>query len=172
MLNVLERFAKESFSGKIAFLNPNSRSRSLVISGPQFGLMLLMGVCRELSIPYGFIEADAFNLTDKEVISEINSGGYRYVGVSLVSLRASRIFPLLERIKKETQTILVVGGPLPSSDPSWLMEKCTSIDYAVLGEGEETLPQLLFSIEKNKHLILLIKTSCPLLLDKYRPARW
>jgi anaerobic magnesium-protoporphyrin IX monomethyl ester cyclase len=152
MNDIFIRLRRETFSGKIAFLNPNSRAREFIPSGPPFGLMCLMGVCRDLSIPYGFIEADAHNLSDAEVIDAINAGKYEYVGVPLVSLRASKIFPLLERIKRETHVKLIVGGPLPTADTSWLMESCQAIDYAVIGEGEAVLPQLLFCIENNMPL--------------------
>ncbi len=144
----LEELKKEKFSGRIAFFNLNVRGRfALSRTQPPLGLMSLMGVCRELSIPYGYIDADAYDLDNDDIIKALAVGDYAYVGVSLLSLKVSRVFPLLERIKRELKIKLIVGGPLPTADTEWLMEQCPSIDYSVRGEGESVLPNLLLAIE-------------------------
>jgi anaerobic magnesium-protoporphyrin IX monomethyl ester cyclase len=144
----LDEMKGKSFSGRIAFLNPNVRGRfALSRAQPPLGLMSLMGVCRDLSIPYGYLDADAYDMNDSEVVAAIARGQCDYVGIPLFSLMVSGIFPLLESIKRETQVKLIVGGPLPTTDIHWLMEQCRAIDYAVLGEGEVVLPQLLLAIE-------------------------
>ena len=150
--NIFDRLKDEQFKGKIGFLNPESRTRAILQNGPHVGLMLLMGVCRDLSIPYGFIDADANMLSDDEVITLIKKEKFDYLGVPLVSLRVQRIFSFLERIKKETGVILIVGGPLPGNDCEWMMNQCPSIDYAVTGEGEAVLPLLLRAIEQDLSL--------------------
>ena len=147
--NIFDRLKEDQFKGKIGFLNPESRTRGILQNGPHVGLMLLMGVCRDLSIPYGFIDADAYMLNDDEVIALIKKEKYDYLGVPLVSLRVQRIFSFLKKIKKETGVILIVGGPLPGNDCEWMMNQCPSIDYAVTGEGEAVLPLLLRAIEQD-----------------------
>jgi radical SAM superfamily enzyme YgiQ (UPF0313 family) len=62
-------------------------------------------------------------------------------------LKVAKVFPLLEKIKQETKVKLIVGGPFPTADTGWLMQNCQAIDYAVLGEGEVTLPKLLLALE-------------------------
>jgi anaerobic magnesium-protoporphyrin IX monomethyl ester cyclase len=130
-------------------LNLNVRGRyALYRTQPPLGLMSLMGVCRELSIPYGYLDADAYDLSPADVIRAIAAGEYAYVGVSLLSLRARHAYPLFERIKRELKVKLIVGGPLPTTDTEWLLEQCPAIDYAVLGEGEIVLPKLLLGLER------------------------
>lgn len=148
--NIFDELRRHKYTGRIGFLNPNSRSRYLVSSGQPLSLMLLMGICRDLSIPYGFIEGDATNMSEDQMIAAIIKGGYDYVGIPLVSLKAVKIFPFMERISRETKVKIIVGGPLPSADTRWLMESCPSIGYAVIGEGEATLPRLLLAIENKK----------------------
>ncbi len=109
--------------------------------------MSLMGVCRDLFIPYGYIDADAYDLNETEVITKIIDGQYSYVGISLLSLRVTSIFSTLERIKHDTKLKLIVGGPLVTADINWIMEQCPAIDYAILGEGEITFPNLLLALE-------------------------
>jgi radical SAM superfamily enzyme YgiQ (UPF0313 family) len=144
----ISQFKNESFSGKIAFLNPNSRNRGFIPTAPPYSLMTLMGLCRTLSIPYAFIDAEAYHMDDTAILAAIHKTNCDYVGLTLFSMLASKLFPLLNRIKKETKTVIIVGGPLPTADTKWLMETCPAIDYAVSGPGEKILPQLLLSIEK------------------------
>jgi len=151
-MNIFEQLKHERFSGKIVFVNPNTRSRGLSASDPPFSLMLLMGVCRDLYIPYSFIEADAHDLADSQVIDAINKAKCEYVGIPLFSPNIGKMFSLLTRIKKETNATLIVGGPAPSSDARWLMENCRAIDFAVIGEGEAALPTLLSAIEKRREI--------------------
>jgi radical SAM superfamily enzyme YgiQ (UPF0313 family) len=147
-MKYLQELKEESFSGRIAFINLNVRGRfALSRTQPPLGLLSLIGICQELSIPHGFIDADAYDLDDDDVIKALAAGNYAYVGVSLLSLRVSHIFPLLARIKRELEIKLIVGGPLPTADSAWLMEQCPPIDYSVLGEGESVLPNLLLAIE-------------------------
>ena len=149
MENIFGRLKQERFSKSIVFVNPNTRFRQFVQNNSiPLGLMCLMGVCRELSIPYGFIETDAYNMNDTDVISAIRHGKYHYVGIPLISASVSRFFPFLTRIKQETGAQLIVVGPALTADHQWLMESCPAIDYAVVGEGEAVLPQLLLALEK------------------------
>ena len=76
--NIFDRLKDEQFKGKIGFLNPESRTRAILQNGPHVGLMLLMGVCRDLSIPYGFIDADVNMLSDDEVITLIKKEKFNY----------------------------------------------------------------------------------------------
>jgi radical SAM superfamily enzyme YgiQ (UPF0313 family) len=152
MVDPFEQLKRERFSGKLVFVNPNTRSRGLMPSDPPFALMLLMGVCRYLRIPYGFIEADAQDLDDSQVVSAINAGKYDYVGVPLFSPNVKKMFGLLNRIKRETAARIIVGGAAPTADARWLLENCDAIDYAVIGEGEVTLPRLLSAIEKRREI--------------------
>lgn len=147
MSEFLSRYRGESFRKPIAFVNPNSRSRGLVHSGPPYGIMSLMGLCRDLGIPCGLVEADALNLSEEEVAEAVLRGGYAYMGVPLVSLNAKKVFSVLERLKERTGLPLIVGGPLPTVDTQWLMESCPAVDFAVLGDGEPVLPPLLLALD-------------------------
>lgn len=139
--------------GRIAFLNPNVRERHLLRhSQPPLGLMSLMSACRLLEIPYGFIDADGYDSDEDQIISKLQSGGYKYLGVTLVSLLANKTLAFLVRIKEALDIKVVVGGPLPTVDTQWLMETYPHIDVAVLGEGEKVLPQVLLALEGKKEL--------------------
>ncbi|KPA17087.1 Fe-S oxidoreductase [Candidatus Magnetomorum sp. HK-1] len=148
----MTQFKREAFAGKIAFINPNSRIKGLLPTSSPFGLMCLMGVCKSLSIPYAYIDAEAYSMDDTQILSAIHKADCDYIGMTLFSIMASKLFSLITRIKKETRAVIIVGGPLPTADTQWLMETCSEIDYAVSGEGELILPQLLLSIEQKSYV--------------------
>lgn len=74
------------------------------------------------------------------------------VGISSTSLDfpgAIKVFKVVKRFSPQIKTIS--GGPHGSFYPKEVMAEKT-IDYLVVGEGEETLPNLITSLEKKKGL--------------------
>jgi radical SAM superfamily enzyme YgiQ (UPF0313 family) len=72
------------------------------------------------------------------------------VGISVLSHTASRARILAAEIKKVSpNTYVVVGGQHPSIDTKYLLSGC--FDFAVLGEGEATLIDLLGFLSSNSY---------------------
>ncbi len=99
-----------------------------------------------------------FKLIDQRTIFDPNDlagkvGGFDIVGIctyedSFVYLRKA-----IEIIKMENPNApIVLGGPLVTSAPRLLMEN-TMADYAVIGEGELTMTELLDYLSKNGHAL-------------------
>ena len=63
---------------------------------------------------------------------------------SFATLQAQAVFSEVEGAK--TSSILIAGGPHPSARPE---ETLQYFDYAVIGEGEETLPELIKALQKD-----------------------
>ncbi len=82
-------------------------------------------------------------LTDEELISRIDPET-QIIGVScMFSLEWLTTRGLIDKIGVAfPQATLVVGGEHITAVPEYSMETCASIDYAVLGEGEATLAEL------------------------------
>jgi anaerobic magnesium-protoporphyrin IX monomethyl ester cyclase len=148
-----DQLRERDWKKSIVFVNPDARCRGLIPYGQPLSLQSLMGVCRDLGIPYGFIDGNGWDWTAEQVIAEINNKGYDYIGVTMVSMKAPAIFPFLERLKRETGATLIAGGVLPTMDTKWFMESCPSVDYSVLGEGEIALPRLLHAIEEKRSMV-------------------
>jgi B12-binding domain/radical SAM domain protein len=62
---------------------------------------------------------------------------------SFATSQAASIFREVERSK--TRSIFIAGGPHPSARPEETLE---FFDYVVIGEGEETLPELVGALQK------------------------
>ncbi len=68
------------------------------------------------------------------------------VGISSITMEAPFMHKLAARIKSEfPRTVVVVGGPHPTMYAEDTMSD-TNIDYAVIGEGEETFGELVEAI--------------------------
>jgi radical SAM superfamily enzyme YgiQ (UPF0313 family) len=62
---------------------------------------------------------------------------------SFATAQASSVFSEVSRSK--TRSIYIAGGPHPSARPE---ETLSFFDYIVIGEGEETLPDLIRTLQK------------------------
>ncbi len=94
---------------------------------------------------------------------------------SFASRQAESVFQ--EVAKAGTSSVLIAGGPHPSGAPEETLEH---FDYVVIGEGEETLPELIDAIKTGKDVssikgiaykkddeIILNEKRDPVDLDKY-----
>lgn len=96
-----------------------------------------------------------FRLFDQRAIKDPNDlvgklKGYDVVGVTAYEDNFPYIKAACEIAKKDNPNcIVVMGGPLVTSAPELLMNN-TVADYAVLGEGELTLTELMDYISKNE----------------------
>jgi len=96
------------------------------------------------------LDCDALNLSYEQIKEYIAKKGPDIVAITMptpVYEHAVRIADLTKELDKKI--FVVVGGPHPTALPKeTLLEK--SIDFAVIGEGEFTLLELLEELEKNK----------------------
>jgi anaerobic magnesium-protoporphyrin IX monomethyl ester cyclase len=73
----------------------------------------------------------------------------KYIGVSLPF---SNEWPLAKKIclaikERFPNSFLIIGGEHATALPDFCLQDCQAIDYCVLGEGEETFRELIYSLE-------------------------
>lgn len=77
---------------------------------------------------------------------------YSYVGTGSNSLLYDTIKKILNAVREHpSRPKIVIGGPIITSEPE-IIFNALKPDYAVIGEGEETIVELLECIEKGKKL--------------------
>jgi anaerobic magnesium-protoporphyrin IX monomethyl ester cyclase len=87
-------------------------------------------------------------MTEKEAIQSLRDLSPRIIGIySMFSMKQSA-FRLAKLLRTECQ-ILVAGGPLPTIYPD---EYLRDFDVACIGEGEETMLDLVQALEKDEDL--------------------
>lgn len=93
-----------------------------------------------------------FGFTPKEIVEQVKTYSPDVVGIScLSSFHFPDVVDLFERVKKiDNDIITVTGGTHPTFLADEVMKKHSSIDFIVMGEGEDTFYQLLLNINSEK----------------------
>jgi radical SAM superfamily enzyme YgiQ (UPF0313 family) len=82
--------------------------------------------------------------TPDEIIRRVQELNSSAVGFSINSLCMDRTIRLIEAARAAMPRLCIIaGGPHVSTIPDALLSDCPAIDYAIVGEGEESLLQLL-----------------------------
>ena len=110
---------------------------------PPLGLGYVAASLRTHGIPVELV--DCTFLRSEEVVEKVRHSNPQIIGVySMFSMKKSSLE--LARLFKDYCDLLVVGGPLPTLDATDFLEV---FDVAVIGEGEESMVELVDCMEKS-----------------------
>jgi anaerobic magnesium-protoporphyrin IX monomethyl ester cyclase len=133
---------------KVTFVYPyfHPANDNSIFRFPPLGLGYLAAVLRERGINVDIV--DCTFMSPNEAIERIIRSTPSIVGIySMFSLRKTSI-ELAKQLRNHCG-FLVAGGPLPSLDPMDFMQ---DFDVVVVGEGEETILELVDAVEQGKNL--------------------
>ncbi|MCX6746789.1 MAG: radical SAM protein [Candidatus Pacearchaeota archaeon] len=85
------------------------------------------------------------------ISSHLNNNIYEYVLTGGNSMMFSQFQKIIQITRKKSSSKIIIGGPIITSEPE-LMLNSFNPDFAVIGEGEETIVELINVIEKKKNL--------------------
>jgi len=120
---------------------------------PSLGILYLAAVLRKEGYSVSVIEASSLGLSLKELIKEIIPQKPKYIGISATTLSIFNASVLAGEIKKTDNRIkTIVGGPHITAVPEETLNLFSSFDIGVIGEGEETLKELIYALEKGGNL--------------------
>ncbi|MFH1190105.1 MAG: radical SAM protein [Candidatus Omnitrophota bacterium] len=110
----------------------------------QNGICWLAAVTRKHGYDTEIIDALPMKLDNESLAGMIAGKGARFVGISACTMDIHRTSDLAARLKKIKPDItVIVGGPHITAVPEETMRLFPSIDIGVIGEGEETIIELL-----------------------------
>jgi len=139
---------------RIMLIKPGRRFTHMV-TGQPLGLMMLISVLRKRypgKYEIDFVEQALYDLTTEDVCKRFQKFNPDLVGFSALSMEAGETDDICKMIKREKpECVTVLGGPHASIFYDWAL-KDGNIDYVVIGEGEETFPDLLETLEQGKPL--------------------
>jgi len=140
---------------------------------PPLGLCYLAAVARQEGVEPKILDACAEQLSIGDMLKEIEDFKPRYVGLTATVLSIGKAHELAREIKKQNlNLIILLGGPQFTALPLLTMEKNPAYDIGIVGEGEETLKELLqFKMEENLQNIkgLAIRKDGKVILTEERP---
>ncbi len=111
-----------------------------------FGLAYLAAVIRK-SYRVKIIDIAAEGMSEEQVIDCINKENFQVVGITGMTHQILNAYKMTKLIKQNTKSIVVLGG----CHVTFCFEEALKegVDFVVIGEGEETIIELLEAIRLN-----------------------
>jgi len=111
---------------------------------PPIGLACLAAYIRRGGFNPLIVDLNVDKYSDKDLCELINEHNPQLVGISFMTHQYGECVRLAELIKSLTKVkFIAVGGPHVSALPEEILEDCGSVDFSVIGEGEETFMEIL-----------------------------
>jgi magnesium-protoporphyrin IX monomethyl ester (oxidative) cyclase len=130
---------------KITLINPKF-TKSFLPDSPPLGLCYIGAVLKKAGF---FVKGYDLNFEniDKNVFKN-----YDVFGIYCTSPVIKNVFEISKEIKKANpKSFIIVGGPHTTAVPDQVL-KNSSIDAVCIGEGEYTMKDLVFALQKNQDL--------------------
>jgi len=117
------------------------------------GLCYLAAVTRKTGYETEILDMPALGLTFDQALDIVIAKKPKYIGISSVTLAIRNAAKLADMIKKKAPgSIIILGGPHITAAYEEVMNKYSQFDIGVIGEGDQTIIELLDALEKNKDL--------------------
>jgi anaerobic magnesium-protoporphyrin IX monomethyl ester cyclase len=115
------------------------------------GIAYLAGYIRSHGHKVEIIDASFDKLSQQQLINRINDIEADIVGVTSMTHEIPKARTIFKYFKSKRPDIYtVIGGPHVTARPKETLDEIPEIDFAIAGEGEKSLQQLLQKIEDNK----------------------
>ncbi len=122
-------------------------------SAPSLGILTLAALTRKKGYESFVIDAAALNLTRSAFLRQVQNIRPDVLGFSITTLSVLHADALAREIRQLMPTTrIIIGGPHPSAVPVETCERFPVFDVAVVGEGEETILELLAALSGAKPL--------------------
>lgn len=139
---------------KILIINPPIREWSKPNVFP-LGLGYIVSELLFMGHEVEVLDINALRLTKEEVEEKIRNAHFDVVGVGALVTIYKYVKWLAGILKKyHSDKKIIVGGSVATSVPKILLER-TEADIACIGEGEETIKDLIISLERGNDLSLV-----------------
>jgi len=139
---------------------------------PSLGLAYLAALLRDKGHAVSLIDANILNLSKEQIIDKLNEIRPDYVLYNAITDNLQDTISWIREIRKGYDKPVIIGGPHMEIYPGeTLSHEC--IDYGVVGDGWETLPELLNALENKKDLTdvkgLVFRKDGNIILTEERP---
>ena len=127
--------------------------KDFVSIAPPIGLISIAAVAIKKGLEVSIIDGDAENLTMEQIINIIADKKPDFVGSTIMTATmdiTKQFFTLLKQ--KYSDCTIIVGGPHVSALPTQTLMDIPAVDICVIGEGDETIAEIIDAFEKNEKL--------------------
>jgi len=116
---------------------------------PSLGLGYLGAVSESKGIDIKIFDGRYFNINDQSLIEEIHRFSPDLLGFTAMTHEINRTISIAGKLKERLHIPVIVGGCHITALPVKTMEDFPIIDYGVIGEGEDTLLDIIKYINGN-----------------------
>lgn len=118
---------------------------------PHLGLLMLGSVLREAGHHVRIVDASALGRGYEDVLEEIRRFKPDVIALTAVTPSIIKTVKLAEKIKKTWSSVpIVIGGPHFTAVPEQTLIDYPVFDFGVVGEGENTLKDLVEALSANR----------------------
>jgi len=110
---------------------------------PPLGIGYIGAALEEAGVEVKIIDGQSQLLSKEEIAAQLAGFRADAVGISAVTACAELACELANFIKEKLNIIVFMGGPHPTCFPEAVYHDAKSMDFLVLGEGEETMLEIL-----------------------------
>jgi len=139
------------------------------------GLMYIAAVLKKQGIDIEIYNQDLHHYPDSHLTDYLNANKFDVVGISIIGgyYQYRKLLSLSKAINEsKNRPCYVIGGHGSAPEPEYFFKK-TGADVIVIGEGEETIVELLDAIANHKSLInikgIAYKDGDEIFVNKRRP---
>lgn len=129
---------------RVLLINPPSDAPNPVMP---LGLACLAAVLEQAGISVEVIDAWAERYSFEDLGREVALRRPDMAGITMMSPFYTAAMRSVDIVRERTGALIVVGGPHPSALPEDCLADNAHIDFVVIGEGEQTLLDLVLSLE-------------------------
>lgn len=118
------------------------------------GLAYIAAVLKGNGYDVDIYNQDENHYPDEHLTEYLNENRYDIIGVSIIAgyYQYRKLLKISDAINKSKQRpFYIIGGHGPSPEPEFFLKK-TQADVAVIGEGEETIVELIVAVSKKGSL--------------------
>lgn len=133
---------------KVLFIHPPWVGKAIY---PPMGLAYLAAVLDKKGIENEIVDSEVLNLSVSDIQEIVREKNPDVICLTATTPSAEAAFRCARAIKEVTGKPIILGGVHMTSMPEQTLKK-KEIDIGVIGEGEDTLPELLDAIENDKNL--------------------
>lgn len=130
---------------KISFINPfpaYARGTNQATIYPPIGLAYIAAVMEKLNIECQIIDAGVLQLSYENIFTELKKFRPDAIGITTNIVTARTAIELGKLLRaKFPRTLIIYGGPYATAESDLVLKK-TRADIVVLGEGEETMTEI------------------------------
>ncbi|MBI2118347.1 MAG: cobalamin B12-binding domain-containing protein [Elusimicrobia bacterium] len=124
-----------------------------------FGIAVLAGVAKKLDCQFEYIDSAVLDYSIQDIVQKIENSRPDIIGLTAQLGNRESAKELIRLLREKINVPIFLGGALGTTFPETVLLENPGLDYAVIGEAEQTLQELILKI-KNGQDVKTVRGIC------------